>query len=84
MGNPTVNCTRTFAMSYSSTSNAAMTAFNDQSADGWHVVPMGDLRPHESACSCWCNPTPDPEEPRVFIHHSMDRREHTIEKGITQ
>lgn len=40
-----------------------------------HVVPMGDLREHEDSPTCWCKPEPDPDEPRVLIHHSMDRRE---------
>ena len=24
---------------------------------------------------CWCNPTPDDDEPLVFLHHAMDSRE---------
>lgn len=42
-----------------------MSAFNDPALDGWHVVPMDDLRPHESKSTCWCNPVPDVEEPAV-------------------
>lgn len=61
-----------------------MSAFNDPTPDGWHVVPMDDLRPHESKSTCWCNPVPDVEEPAVWIHNSLDGREHTIEKGVTQ
>jgi hypothetical protein len=61
-----------------------MSAFNDVGNDGWHVVPIDDLRPHESSQTCWCKPTQDEDEPTVWIHNSMDRREHTREKGIVQ
>lgn len=47
-----------------------------------HVIPIDDLREHISYTHCWCNPTQDEEEPLVWLHHSMDRREHTVEKGI--
>ena len=50
----------------------------------WHVVPVGDLREHESLPSCWCKPRQDEDEPLVWVHNSMDRREHTVEKGIVQ
>lgn len=40
-----------------------------------HVMPIGDYREHESSRKCWCSPTPDDEDPRIWIHHSMDRRE---------
>lgn len=46
--------------------------------DDTHVVPLNDLREHEAEPDCWCGPT---EDEGVWIHHSMDRREHTIEKG---
>ncbi len=49
-----------------------------------HVIPSGDLREHEDSRQCWCNPKPDDEDHRVVIHNSMDRREHTIEKGKLQ
>jgi hypothetical protein len=49
-----------------------------------HVTPVNDLREHNDSRACWCNPTPDDDEPSIFIHHSMDGRENTIEKGITQ
>lgn len=61
-----------------------MSRYTEAANDGWHVIPMNDLRDHVSAHVCWCNPTPDPEEPTVWIHHSMDRREHTIEQGKLQ
>jgi hypothetical protein len=61
-----------------------MSAFNDVGEDGWHVVPINDLRPHVSNASCWCRPTQDESEPSVWIHNSMDRREHTKEKGALQ
>lgn len=40
-----------------------------------HVIPLDDLRNHEASMECWCNPTPDEEEPLVILHHSMDGRE---------
>ena len=46
-----------------------------------HVVPLGDLQEHDSEPTCWCNPT---EDEGVWLHHSMDRREHTIEQGKVQ
>lgn len=61
-----------------------MSAYSDLAPDGWHVVPMGDLREHDSSKDCWCNPTPDEDEPAVWVHHSMDRREHTCEQGKVQ
>jgi hypothetical protein len=45
------------------------------SEERWHVVPIGDFREHESRPSCWCHPTPDEDDPGVWVHHSMDRRE---------
>lgn len=34
-----------------------------------HVYPVfpGE-REHEERITCWCDPEPDPEEPRVIIH----------------
>lgn len=61
-----------------------MSAFNDVGPDGWHVVPMGDLREHESSSECWCKPVQDDDEPTVWIHHSLDGRERTIEQGKVQ
>jgi hypothetical protein len=45
-----------------------------------HVMPVNDLREHESAADCWCRPRRDEEEPRVLIHNSMDERE-SYEQG---
>ena len=61
-----------------------MSAYTTADSDGWHVVPMDDLRPHSSSRDCWCKPRQDEEESTVWIHHSLDGREHTKEKGITQ
>lgn len=49
-----------------------------------HVMPVGDLREHDSNPQCWCRPVQDPEVEEVWLHNSMDRREHTLEKGRTQ
>lgn len=40
-----------------------------------HVMPINDLRPHDSHPQCWCNPKPDDECPDVILHNSMDGRE---------
>lgn len=40
-----------------------------------HVVPLNDLREHETSIACWCRPTPDEGEPRVILHHALDQRE---------
>jgi nicotinamide mononucleotide adenylyltransferase len=40
-----------------------------------HVIPVEDLREHDVSVKCWCKPTPDDEEPWVWVHHSMDKRE---------
>lgn len=45
------------------------------SLDIIHVVPVDDLREHDSRSTCWCNPTEDDETPGLFVHHSMDQRE---------
>lgn len=44
-------------------------------ADILHVVPMGDLRDHESSYTCWCRPTEDEETPGLWVHHALDGRE---------
>lgn len=49
-----------------------------------HVIPTNDLREHVSSPDCWCAPVQDEEEPSVWVHNSMDRREHTIEQGMVQ
>lgn len=50
------------------------------SEERWHVVPVDDLREHNSSKTCWCHPTPDDEDPGIYVHHSMDQREE-YEKG---
>lgn len=40
-----------------------------------HVVPLNDLREHLCAIDCWCKPTASEDEPRVIVHHAMDKRE---------
>lgn len=48
-----------------------------------HVVPMNDLRDHDFAGECWCSPL-KADGYEQWVHNSMDRREFTIEAGITQ
>lgn len=38
-----------------------------------HVIPNNDLREHEPTSECFCQPTE--EEPGLWVHHSLDRRE---------
>lgn len=40
-----------------------------------HVVPHHDLREHFPNRTCWCRPFEDDDEPRVWHHKAMDRRE---------
>lgn len=40
-----------------------------------HVVPLNDLREHVARIDCWCHPTPEDDEPRVILHHTLDQRE---------
>jgi hypothetical protein len=40
-----------------------------------HVIPLDDLREHRVSLKCWCDPTPEADDPRVVVHHSMDQRE---------
>lgn len=49
-----------------------------------HVMPVDDFREHACSPSCWCGPVHDEDEPSVWIHSSLDGREHTVEKGKTQ
>lgn len=52
-----------------------------------HVVPLNDLRDHDDRPDCWCAPYEIFDAASyavIWVHNSMDRREHTIEKGITQ
>lgn len=41
----------------------------------FHIVPAGDLRDHEADPSCWCLPVEDDDDPGIWVHHAMDRRE---------
>jgi hypothetical protein len=36
------------------------------------VMPLDDLKLHESGMNCWCKPADDDG---VIVHHSMDKRE---------
>jgi hypothetical protein len=43
--------------------------FLDPSGDETvHIIPLVGRR-HDLSKTCWCHPTPDDEEPRLFIHH---------------
>jgi hypothetical protein len=38
----------------------------------WNVIPLGDLRDHETVRPCWCRPF---ETDGIIVHNSMDGRE---------
>ena len=40
-----------------------------------HVQPVDDYREHDTSPNCWCKPVQDEEEPRLYVHNSMDGRE---------
>lgn len=40
-----------------------------------YVIPVNDFKDHELTPECWCRPTPDEENPNLYVHHSMDGRE---------
>lgn len=44
-------------------------------AHHFHIVPLDDLRDHEADPACWCNPTEDEEDPGIWVHSAMDKRE---------
>jgi hypothetical protein len=48
--------------------------------DGVHVIPVGE--PHRRSGMCWCRPTleRDGGGRLVWVHHSRDRREYTVER----
>ena len=39
----------------------------------YHIIPLNDLRPHETEMTCWCRP--EINEDNVAVHQSMDGRE---------
>jgi hypothetical protein len=43
----------------------------------WHVIPVGDLRPHEPREQCWCRPEQDVDEDLGVhhIHRALDGRD---------
>ena len=43
--------------------------------DLMHVVPVDDLREHESSRHCWCRPVEHEEQPGLWIHNALDQRE---------
>ena len=53
--------------------------------DDIHVTPLNDLRKHADSRECWCKPVIyDEADMPIVVYNSMDRREHTIEKGRVQ
>jgi hypothetical protein len=44
----------------------------------WNVIPLADLRNHETTRPCWCRPSPT--EDGIVVHNAMDGRE-AYERG---
>lgn len=63
-------------MSTSSTSSTPSTSstYHYEAQHALHVFPATDTRTHVADAACWCRPTPDPEEPYMFRHRSLDQR----------
>ena len=41
----------------------------------YHIAPIMDLRDHDAHPTCWCGPTEDLDDPGIWVHHAMDRRD---------
>lgn len=50
-----------------------MTWLVQETEDSVHVMPLGDVRPHEADAECWCKPTPHPEVWTCIVHHAEDK-----------
>jgi hypothetical protein len=53
--------------------------------DDIHILPVGDLRNHDEARSCWCGPQIEQDDNGrwlVVVHHSMDGRELIEQHGL--
>lgn len=44
-----------------------------------HIVPVEDVREHETEPTCWCRPDWEAEG-CMYVHHAMDERE-AYERG---
>lgn len=53
---------------------AAMVYEPDESRH-FHIIPAGDIDLHRADPTCWCSPEEDPEDPGIWVHHAMDRRD---------
>ena len=40
-----------------------------------HVIPLGDVREHETSNECWCKPQDSASEPGIWVHNALDERE---------
>jgi len=49
--------------------------FEPDDEQHFHIVPVYDLRDHAADPDCWCNPTEDGEDPGIWVHHAMDKRD---------
>lgn len=41
----------------------------------WHIMPPNDFREHEPYVTCWCKPVEHDEQPGIWLHNAMDRRD---------
>lgn len=49
-----------------------------------HVIPDGDIMPHQEDAFCVCGPLPDTKCPTLFIHQSMADEEAAIAQGMLE
>lgn len=50
-----------------------------------HVLPEGDLQPHQETRTCWCVPVVqviDPSQTVFVLHHAADGRELIEDHGL--
>ena len=41
----------------------------------YHLFPVEDLQEHTPFVDCWCIPAADDDDPDIWVHNSLDRRE---------
>ena len=43
--------------------------------DNVHIIPIDDLKPHQTSTNCACQPYRDEETENLIIHNAWDGRE---------
>jgi hypothetical protein len=41
----------------------------------YHLFPLEDLQEHTPFVDCWCIPAADDDDPDIWVHNALDRRE---------